>query len=225
MRLWLLKAGQCRAACAEWEGCKQADTEGACLVIRERILPGKDVFCDFILAEHSHWFCSRSHRVGSTPLVPCKHCLLCNGSAGTGIEMFSFSPWIPDSCSLLKGHVKVRAVLWSWSWECCREGRDVAFIWWRCQVLLLFIYYFSFLCRCLFPSAKIGITGKSVLVLELPRVLWIHRFWINDFLSLLLGVCSWVRVVLKKTASLPVNPHSLKGSLTHGLNTCCWERI
>lgn len=34
--------------------CKQADTEGACLVIRERILPGKDVFCDFILAEHSH---------------------------------------------------------------------------------------------------------------------------------------------------------------------------
>lgn len=26
---------------------------GACLVIRERILPGKDVFCDFILAEHS----------------------------------------------------------------------------------------------------------------------------------------------------------------------------
>lgn len=28
-----------------------------------------------------------------------------------GIEMFSFSPWIPDSCSLLKGHVKVRAVL------------------------------------------------------------------------------------------------------------------
>lgn len=37
------------------EGCKQADTEGAArLVIRERILPGKDVFCDFILAEHSH---------------------------------------------------------------------------------------------------------------------------------------------------------------------------
>lgn len=27
---------------------------GACLVIRERILPGKDVFCDFILAQHSH---------------------------------------------------------------------------------------------------------------------------------------------------------------------------
>lgn len=66
MRLQLLKAyaGYQGEAFAELGGCKQADTERALLIICERILPGEDVFCDFILAEHSHWFCSRSHRVG-----------------------------------------------------------------------------------------------------------------------------------------------------------------
>lgn len=55
MRLQLLKAyaGQHRGAFAELGGCKQADTERAPLIIRERILPG-EVFCDFIFAAHSH---------------------------------------------------------------------------------------------------------------------------------------------------------------------------
>lgn len=56
MRLQLLKAyaGYQGEAFAELGGCKQADTERALLIICERILPGEDVFCDFILAEHSH---------------------------------------------------------------------------------------------------------------------------------------------------------------------------
>lgn len=67
MRLQLLKAyaGEHRDAFAELGGCKQADTEGALLIIHERILPAEDVFCDFILAEHSHQcFVLRSYRVG-----------------------------------------------------------------------------------------------------------------------------------------------------------------
>lgn len=55
MHLRLLKAYARwhRGAFAELGNCKQADTERALLIIRERIVPGEDVFCDCILAEYS----------------------------------------------------------------------------------------------------------------------------------------------------------------------------